>query len=176
MNFYTGTLTKKTEHGAALVEFAIVLPLFLILIFGVLEISLILIQDNTLNKSARDSSRYVTSLWALPGCNVNIAKNNITNDMNSLFSSNYSQFVENVNGTIIIDQVCIRKNGEIANESPPPPDVGTLCTGTLNLCDDPNQKLHIRTRVSYDHQMLLDGIMGFNFTPTLSATSIMRVQ
>lgn len=158
----------KKSTGAAMIEFAIILPLLLLIIFGVLELGIILIQDNTLNKSVRESSRYLSSYWGLPGCYKNIAEDIIEANMNDMFTSSYSDF----DGTITIEDVCINETtgvvglAEIVNDD---------CTGTPNFCPA-DSHLHIRTSAIYAHQMIINNLMGLSFTPTLSATSIMRVQ
>ena len=52
----------KTQKGAAMVEFAIVLPLLLVLIFGIIEFGNLLMKFNTLNKITMDAARYM-SIW-----------------------------------------------------------------------------------------------------------------
>ena len=51
---------KNKQTGVALVEFALVLPLLLILTFIVTEYSRALYQYNTLTKSVRDAARYLS--------------------------------------------------------------------------------------------------------------------
>lgn len=48
----------KRETGATLVEFAIMLPLFLLLIFGIVDWSRYMIGQNSINSVARESARY----------------------------------------------------------------------------------------------------------------------
>lgn len=50
-----------TQRGAAIIEFAIALPVLLILMFATAEVGRLLSQYNTLTKSVRDSARYVAS-------------------------------------------------------------------------------------------------------------------
>ena len=51
---------KNKQTGVALVEFALVLPLLLILTFIVTEYSRALYEYNTLTKSVRDAARYLS--------------------------------------------------------------------------------------------------------------------
>jgi hypothetical protein len=51
---------KSTQRGVALVEFALVAPLLLIMTFIVTEYSRALYQYNTLTKSVRDAARYLS--------------------------------------------------------------------------------------------------------------------
>jgi Flp pilus assembly protein TadG len=64
---------KKTQYGVALVEFALVLPVLLILTFMVTEFGRALYQYNTLTKSVRDAARYLS--MQLPGTKIAEAKN-----------------------------------------------------------------------------------------------------
>jgi TadE-like protein len=64
---------KNTQSGVALVEFALTLPLLLLMTFIVVEYSRALYQYNTLTKSVRDAARYL-SLYD-PGTHIPQAKN-----------------------------------------------------------------------------------------------------
>ena len=52
---------NKKQNGVALVEFALVLPLLLILTFITTEFGRALYQYNTIAKSLRDASRYLSA-------------------------------------------------------------------------------------------------------------------
>lgn len=158
----------KNAKGAAMIEFAIVLPLLLIIIVGVLELGVILIQDNTLNKSVRESARYLSSNWGVAGCYRNIAEDVISANMDNMFESNYSDF----NGTITMEQVCVNETTGVIGASSA---LNADCSGTPNFCAA-GSHLHVRASATYPHQMIINNLMGLNFTPNLSANSIMRVQ
>jgi hypothetical protein len=64
---------ENRQRGVALVEFALVLPLLLLMTFIVTEYSRALYQYNTLTKSLRDAARYLSI--QLPGTQVTQAKN-----------------------------------------------------------------------------------------------------
>lgn len=64
---------KNRQNGVALVEFALVLPLLLILTFMVTEYSRALYQYNVLTKSVRDAARYLSN--QSPGTKITEAKN-----------------------------------------------------------------------------------------------------
>jgi Flp pilus assembly protein TadG len=64
---------KNKENGTALVEFALVLPLLLILTFITTEFSRALYQYNTLTKTVRDAARYLST--QNPGTKITEAKN-----------------------------------------------------------------------------------------------------
>ena len=49
---------KRTETGATMVEFALVLPLFLTFLLGILEFSRMLYTWNAANEATREGARY----------------------------------------------------------------------------------------------------------------------
>ena len=52
---------KRNQDGVALVEFALILPLLLLLTFTTTEFGRALYQYNTLAKSVRDAARYLST-------------------------------------------------------------------------------------------------------------------
>jgi hypothetical protein len=55
---FRGTTTKEDgERGAALIEFAIILPLLLVLLFGIMEASWAFAQVNDVRHGAREGAR-----------------------------------------------------------------------------------------------------------------------
>lgn len=63
----------KRQQGTAMVEFALVLPMLLILIFTVTELGRAFYQYNVLAKSVREAARYLSV--RSPGVDVDKAKN-----------------------------------------------------------------------------------------------------
>ncbi|NMM79514.1 pilus assembly protein TadE [Acidovorax sp. SRB_14] len=51
---------KNKEHGVAIIEFALILPLLLILTFIATEFGRAIYQYNTITKSVRDAARYLS--------------------------------------------------------------------------------------------------------------------
>ena len=49
---------RRSETGATLVEFAILLPVFILLVFGIVDWSRYMIGQNSVNSVARESARY----------------------------------------------------------------------------------------------------------------------
>lgn len=64
---------KNKQNGVALIEFALVLPLLLILTFITTEFSRALYQYNMLTKSVRDAARYLSI--QSPGTKIGESKN-----------------------------------------------------------------------------------------------------
>ena len=71
----------RNEKGQSLVEFAILLPLLLLLIMGILEFSLMLNSYLTINNSAREGAR----LGIVAGSNIEIKEliDNISPNLDS---------------------------------------------------------------------------------------------
>ena len=56
-------MNKRSARGAAMVEFAIVVPLLVILVFGIVEIGRAIYQHTTLGKGTDAAARYLTRVW-----------------------------------------------------------------------------------------------------------------
>lgn len=57
---------KRFESGAALVEFAILLPAFLLLIFGIVDWSRYMIGQSSVNSVVREAARYGSAVGPSP--------------------------------------------------------------------------------------------------------------
>lgn len=51
-------LRRRGEHGQAMVELAFVLPIFLLLVFGLVDLGRAVFVSNSLAEAARDGARY----------------------------------------------------------------------------------------------------------------------
>lgn len=56
-------------RGQALVEFALVVPIFLLVLFGILDMSRFVYDSNALNEAAREAARQGTVAWRPVDCN-----------------------------------------------------------------------------------------------------------
>ena len=52
--------SSEPDQGAAMVEFALVLPILLILLFGIIDFGLYFYNDLQLTQAARDAARYAS--------------------------------------------------------------------------------------------------------------------
>jgi Flp pilus assembly protein TadG len=68
------TPAKRLQHGVAMVEFTIVLPVLLLLLFGVTEVGRAIVRYNTLTKAVQDGARYAAA-WAPLGTTGGVAVN-----------------------------------------------------------------------------------------------------
>jgi Flp pilus assembly protein TadG len=55
---HTERRSRRSESGASAVEFALVLPILIILVFGVISFGIVLAQKLALGNAAREASRY----------------------------------------------------------------------------------------------------------------------
>lgn len=51
-------MTRKAEKGAAMVELALVLPILLVLVFGIIEFGLLLYNQQVITNASREGSRF----------------------------------------------------------------------------------------------------------------------
>jgi Flp pilus assembly protein TadG len=65
-----GIRKERSERGAAAVEFALVMPLLLLLVFGIVEFGLIMNRQITVTHAAREGARY----YSLPSVTPDQAK------------------------------------------------------------------------------------------------------
>ena len=60
---------RTRTPGQALVEFALVIPFFLLVLFGIIDMSRYVYDSNALNESAREAARQGTIAWRPADCN-----------------------------------------------------------------------------------------------------------
>ena len=54
----SGSRSPQNEHGQDLVEFALIAPIVILLILGILQFGIIMMQYNTVANAAREGARY----------------------------------------------------------------------------------------------------------------------
>jgi hypothetical protein len=164
---------KRRNTGAALLEFALVLPLFLIISVFVLELGMIFIQDNTLNKSVRESVRYLSAHAQKDGCAPAVANQVIEANMDSLFDGAFADFDAGSGDSYSAAFLCVNEtSGAIADTEV----MGASCAEVTMTCAT-GTHLHVRVSATHHPKMLSPGLMGFNLPSgyALSASYIMRV-
>lgn len=62
------TVHRPHRAGQSLVEFALVLPIFLLLLFGLIDIGRFVYTANALNQAAREGARYGSVAGGVAGC------------------------------------------------------------------------------------------------------------
>jgi Flp pilus assembly protein TadG len=129
-------LYSQRQNGATLVEFAIILPVFIIVIFGIIEFSLLLYNKGIITHAAREGARagVVYNFGTDPDVNNRISVSDIIDEVNIYIQNNLISF----------------------NPSTPAIAVDNIDNGSLNNC--PNQSAseqRLRVRVSYTYSFLV---------------------
>lgn len=139
---------RHKEHGLAVVEFTIALPVLLTLFLATCEVGRAFLHQNTLTRAARDSARFVAA-WAERGQagTINLDNALVTNARNLLVYGNITGTgtpilpgltpgmvtVRDVGGNHIAVSVSYTYQPMIA---PSPPDLvrgGNILASVLNL-------------------------------------------
>nr|WP_305910157.1 TadE/TadG family type IV pilus assembly protein [Methylomarinum sp. Ch1-1]MDP4519871.1 TadE/TadG family type IV pilus assembly protein [Methylomarinum sp. Ch1-1] len=153
------------QKGAALIEFAIILPLLMLLVIGVVEFGFAFYHLDILNKSVQDGARY----FADP----KQARNGVIDDAIDVTGSNQDN-VDATTNLIIYGSTDASTDSllpNVANYTPVP-----------SITTDATYTDHIFVTASYDHQLILGGLLSnltngtVPATMTLTASTAMRVE
>lgn len=150
------------QTGAVMVEFALLLPLLMVLVVGICEMSFVFFHLNILNKSVQDAARYFSD--------PKQAKKGIPNSVIDLSSLN--QAAINATKNLVI-------YGSISNSGNSLMPSATKYT--VNITSPlPN---HIQVTANYQHDFMLKGLLNSvtgGKVPadfyTLTASAVMRVE
>jgi Flp pilus assembly protein TadG len=132
---------RKRSRGQGLVEFALVVPIFMLIVGGIIQFGIIFWGQNTLNQIVRDAGRYaVTEKDCLPASNTDI-QNKITSLASGTFIA-----------TITLKTVTLPTNGEIINgQADPVSDKNG--TAQANFCPPTSNADHVWLRIKVDAQV-----------------------
>lgn len=78
-------LRRRSSGGQALVEFALVVGLFLLVVGGIIQFAVILWSQNTVNQIARDTARWAVTQSNSP-CDSSAMRTNVATHANQLAS------------------------------------------------------------------------------------------
>jgi Flp pilus assembly protein TadG len=126
----------QKQKGATLVEFAIILPVFIIIIFGIIEFSLLLYNKGIITHAAREGARVgvVYNFGTNSNINNRITVNDIIDEVNIYIQNNLISF----------------------NPSTPTIAVDNLDNNSLNNCPNPSaSEERLRVRVNYNYSFLV---------------------
>jgi Flp pilus assembly protein TadG len=164
--------SKNKQKGVVLIEFAIVTPLLLLLLVGIVEFSFAYYHLNILNKSVQDGARYFSNpLYArcnASGCSLGTSINVTSTNP---YLSNTSNTVQNL--------VVYGNTTGTGNALMPPNNGSGYTTPIIPTIPIAN---HIRLTATYNYNFILGNVLN-NFTGLgltnpypLTATSVLRVQ
>ncbi|MEY3879479.1 MAG: hypothetical protein RIQ94_274 [Pseudomonadota bacterium] len=178
---------KKFETGAALVEFAIIVPLLLLLVVGISEFGYAYYHLNILNKSVQDGARYFSNsqIARYNGANYSLGfpiNVSATNDADPNFNITHTKNLV-MYGNITVPSPCT------SSTSPPCPLMPTAgnYAATVNSPD----ANHIMVTATYNHNLILGSTLynlcklisknntscvSQNGTYPLTASSVLRVE
>ena len=155
--------TRRRSRGQSLAEFAIVFPVLMLILGGVIQFGIIFWGQNSLNQVVRDAGRFAVTEQ---GCAMS-NKNNIDAKIAALSSV---LGVAKLGATVIT----MPTNGEVVGGSTDPisDDNGTA---TPNFCPPDDNADHVWIRIKVDAQVPI----FFPFVPgsgAISSTALFRME
>ncbi|MDD5460769.1 MAG: pilus assembly protein [Methylococcales bacterium] len=164
--FYSHT---QNQNGAALIEFAIIVPLLLLLVVGISEFGFAFYHLNILNKSVQDAARYFSDPLQ--------ARKSVLSDVIDVSSGNPA--VENAKNLVIYGNITVTGNALM------PPNNGSGFTFPTNWLSIPSAN-HIQLTAQYTHNFItgctlknllsIFGSTNFPCSYNLTASSVLRVE
>jgi len=94
------TIGKWNERGSVAVEFALILPMLLALVFGMIDFGRLLYTYETINNAAREGARVGIKMRAVP-----VTDAEITTQINTLIDG--SQLADSSHATVAINRVAV---------------------------------------------------------------------
>lgn len=149
-------ISKSAQTGAALVEFAIVVPLLLLLVVGISEFGYAFYHLNILNKSVQDGARYFSDpLRARNGViNAPIDVSTTTNGTNIARTQNLVIYGNIATGTQLLPDaapVTTVYCAEEYNAANPSASSNKVCLTTTQ---------HIMVTATYNHNFILGNVLN----------------
>ena len=94
----------RTQGGAAVVDFVLVVVVLVPLVLGVLQVSLVLLVRNTLTAAASDGARYAATVGRGPSDGVARTRDQIAGALAARFADDVSARVVSVDGepTVVV--------------------------------------------------------------------------
>lgn len=140
------TKSRKLQRGAAALEFALVAPLLIILIFGVVDFGMMINSQAVFANATRDGARTGSFFGT---------KSEITSVVTSE-TSYLNGLVENVQ----VHVTCRKADG--------------AACGDYDLHREPGGTVSVK--VTFTHRWLTPGLLGLPNTSTITKTSEMRIE
>ena len=110
---------KRNERGASLVEFALIAPLLIMLLFGIIEFAWVFAQNLDIRHGARDGARLAAVNHPVGSTNGSLARNDTDRDA-------------------LIDEICARMDlaTGVTVDIQSPGSVGSAATATTSAPRD----------------------------------------
>jgi Flp pilus assembly protein TadG len=152
----------KDQNGAALVEFAIVLPMLILVLFGTIEFGLILFNQNVITNASREGARagiVVRSDRFMTGDPVNVSTK-----VNDWLSNNLVTF-----GGTGVPQIYVEILDATTN------NFAQFNTITPEANRSTGFQDPLKVRVTYDYHFLVLSSLGFG-PITIKAEALMQME
>ena len=143
----------KAQKGAAAIEFAIVLPLFIVLTFGIIEFGIIMYNKAIITNASREGARF--GILFVDPCHNDTAIANRVKD--------FLKFDPNDNSSILIN---------LGGASAPPT---TLVLPAARSSSD-HTPISVTVTYPYDFMVVPNFLPGLPQTLTLSGITTMRME
>jgi Flp pilus assembly protein TadG len=145
----------RTEKGAAVVEFAVILPLLIVMIAGIVEFGLLYFNKQILVTATREGARL--------GIVVGTTDSEIRERVKKVCREEYDE------GSLLGTFQPLLKTFGTAIVDIPDADITITRTGSEFPAD-------LTVGVEYDYRFLLPAILGFGNTITLRASTVMKME
>jgi hypothetical protein len=161
---------KRRTRGQSLAEFALVFPILMLLVGGIIQFGVIFWGQNTLNQVVRDAGRYAVTETDCQPAN----RTDVVNKINQLGSS---MGVATLTNTTVV----MPTNGEMVGGTPdpqsdrlvgPPPGVVTIMP---NFCPATTNTDHVWLRITVEAKVPI----FFPFVPgsgAIASTALFRME
>jgi Flp pilus assembly protein TadG len=146
----------KENHGASAVEFAIVLPLLLILVFGMIEFGLIIYDQQVITNASREGARFAINAEGKSGSSVQTVISTYCNPDNNPNKSRLISFGTNSPPTTVV------KNASTLNDLS---SAANVCAGAISA-----NPIDIKVQVSYNYHFLVFHNIAQLFNSSQSST------
>lgn len=144
---------RKTDGGAAAVEFALVMPILLMLVFAIISFGFLFAQDLALSNSARQTARY------------GVVKDRTCDSLITEAKDSAKPLVALATANIVV------KRGETAATAT------NICTaGTVKPCEGSAAGDNIYVSLNYTANVLVPVIPGMGSTMGLGGTGVFRCE
>ena len=147
----------KKQNGASAVEFAILLPFLVLLVFGIIDFGLLMYNQQVLTNASREGARA-----AIVGDCATRLDDTTTSGIGK-----------------IVQDYCASRLITFASTNNPPTTVVTPNDSDRSCGSPPvDTGANLTVRVTYDYRFLMPSIFGFptNATKTLAAQTVMRME
>jgi len=155
---------RPRSRGQSLAEFALVFPVFMLILGGVIQFGIIFWGQNTLNQVVRDAGRFAVTE---PNCSA-ASRTDISNQVTALTSS------MGVARLIGSPTIVMPTNGEVVGSTTDPVSDNNG-VATPNFCPATTNADHVWIRITVNAQVPI----FFPFVPgngTISSTALFRME